>query len=76
MTSLPPGWASMRLADVASTQLGRMLSARRETGAHARPYLRNRDVQWGHINVTDLPTMDFAPPDEARFRLATGDVLV
>lgn len=62
--------------DVASTQLGRMLSARRETGVHARPYLRNRDVQWGHVAVTDLPTMDFSPEDEARFRLASGDVLV
>lgn len=53
-----------------------MLSARRETGAHARPYLRNRDVQWGRINVADLPTMDFRPEDEARYRLKSGDVLV
>jgi type I restriction enzyme S subunit len=53
-----------------------MLSARRETGVHARPYLRNRDVQWGHVAVSDLPTMDFSPEDETRFRLASGDVLV
>jgi len=33
-------------------------------------------VQWGHVNVNDLPTMDFRPEDETRFRLASGDVLV
>jgi type I restriction enzyme, S subunit len=76
MMELPPGWTRVQLADVASTQLGRMLSSRRETGAHAKPYLRNRDVQWGEINVEDLPVMDFAPEDEARFRLVEGDVLV
>lgn len=76
MSDLPPGWVQVKLADVASTQLGRMLSARRETGAYARSYLRNRDVQWGHINVSDLPVMDFRPEDAARFRLASGDVLV
>jgi type I restriction enzyme S subunit len=66
----------VKLADVASTQLGRMLSARRETGVYARPYLRNRDVQWGCVNVSGLPTMDFRPEDADRFRLAPGDVLV
>lgn len=76
MSNLPPGWMQVKLADVASTQLGRMLSSRRETGAYARPYLRNRDVQWGHINVSDLPNMDFSPKDADRFRLTPGDVLV
>ncbi len=76
MSNLPPGWMRAKLADVASTQLGRMLSSRRETGAYARPYLRNRDVQWGHINVSDLPSMDFSPEDADRFRLTSGDVLV
>src|SRR5215471_15442342 len=76
MSDLPPGWVQVKLAEVASTQLGRMLSARRETGAYARPYLRNRDVQWGRINIADLPTMDFCPQDADRFLLAMGDVLV
>lgn len=53
-----------------------MLSKGRETGAHARPYLRNRDVQWGYINVQDLPLMDFDSDDARRFSLVPGDVLV
>jgi type I restriction enzyme S subunit len=76
VSDLPPGWVQAKLADVASTQLGRMLSTRRETGVYPRPYLRNRDVQWGHINVSDLPTMDFRPEDTDRFRLSSGDGLV
>ena len=76
MTALPEGWVEVRLADVAETQLGRMLSRARETGTHARPYLRNRDVRWGRINTTDLPTMDFSAKDAARYSLRPGDVLV
>jgi type I restriction enzyme S subunit len=53
-----------------------MLSASRETGHHPKPYLRNRDVQWGHIHVDELPVMDFGPNDTARFLLRPGDVLV
>jgi type I restriction enzyme, S subunit len=76
MSSPPAEWAIARLGEIAETQLGRMLSAKRETGAHARRYLRNRDVQWGQINVVDLPLMDFGPADMERYRLAVGDLLV
>jgi type I restriction enzyme, S subunit len=76
VSDLPGSWVQAPLGHVATTQLGRMLSASRETGAHPKPYLRNRDVQWGHINVDDLPVMDFAPNDAARFLLNPGDVLV
>lgn len=76
MSDLPPGWAEVPLGKVAVTQLGRMLSARRETGNHARPYLRNRDVQWGKINTDDLPVMDFGQKDAAKFLLQQGDILV
>ncbi len=64
------------LSEAATTQLGRMLSASRETGEQSKPYLRNRDVQWGHVRTQDLPTMDFAGADAERFRLNYGDVLI
>jgi type I restriction enzyme, S subunit len=76
MSEIAEGWILAPLGKVATTQLGRMLSARRETGAHAKPYLRNRDVQWGHINTKDLPMMDFTPKDSERFLLRPGDVLI
>ncbi len=67
---------AVSLSEAASTQLGRMLSAGRETGEHSKPYLRNRDVQWGHVFTQDLPVMDFAGTDAERFRLNYGDVLI
>jgi type I restriction enzyme S subunit len=73
---MPSGWVRAPLRQVATTQLGRMLSANRETGVHPKPYLRNRDVQWGHINVDELPVMDFGPHDAARYLLRLDDVLV
>jgi type I restriction enzyme, S subunit len=76
MSDLPKGWVEAPLGKVATTQLGRMLSARRETGANPKPYLRNRDVQWGRINVSDLPVMDFGTKDAEKFILMPGDVLV
>lgn len=76
MSELPSGWVRAQLGQVATSQLGRMLSAGRETGEHPKPYLRNRDVQWGLINVNELPVMDFGPNDAARYLLYPGDVLV
>lgn len=76
MSDLPSGWMKVPLGKVATTQLGRMLSARRETGVHAKPYLRNRDVQWHYINTENLPVMDFNPKESARFLLQPGDILV
>ncbi len=70
------GEPMVALQTAATAQLGRMLSAKRETGHHAKPYLRNRDVQWGHISIKQLPTMDFGDKDSARFRLYPGDVLI
>lgn len=76
MSGLPNGWVEVALGQVATSQLGRMLSSSREKGDHPKPYLRNRDVQWGHINIYELPVMDFGPSDAVRFLLRPGDVLV
>jgi type I restriction enzyme, S subunit len=53
-----------------------MLSAGRETLQHSKPYLRNRDVQWGRIETANLPVMDFKDRDADKYRLLYGDLLV
>ena len=53
-----------------------MLDAARVTGNHLAPYLRNVDVQWGKINLDDLPMMDFSPDDREKFALKENDLLV
>jgi hypothetical protein len=64
------------LAEVAETQLGKMLSERSRTGVGSRPYLRNKNVRWGRVDLDDLLEMDFSERDSEKFSLRPGDVLV
>jgi len=57
-------------------ELGKMLDAKQITGEHLVPYLRNIDVQWGQVNIQDLPEMDITPNEYHRFILRKGDLLV
>jgi type I restriction enzyme S subunit len=72
---VPSHWTVAALAYRYTVELGKMLDGKAITGSHLAPYLRNSDVQWGVINTTDLPTMDFAPDERERFRLRHGDLL-
>jgi type I restriction enzyme S subunit len=74
--AVPPSWAVAPLYARYEVQLGKMLDTARFTGTSARPYLRNIDVQWDSINVTDLPVMDFESRDRLKFSLRPGDLLV
>lgn len=69
-------WPTVQLQEVAETHLGKMLSRKSKTGLDERPYLRNQNVQWGHIDVRDVSRMNFEPDERERFRLRTGDLLV
>ncbi|HEY0689994.1 MAG TPA: hypothetical protein VGD71_13255 [Kribbella sp.] len=37
---LPPGWATVRLDEIAEVRLGRQRSPKHHTGTQMRPYLR------------------------------------
>ena len=76
MSELPRGWAWTTFGDIAETQLGKMLSAKARTGNGGRPYLRNKNVQWGRIDLDDLLQMDFTDQELDKFRLHPGDLLV
>lgn len=56
--------------------LGKMLDEKKVTGEHLLPYIRNVDVQWDHVNVSDLPHLDITPGERERFTLRDGDLLV
>jgi len=53
-----------------------MLDAKQQTGKHKRPYLRNVNVQWGRIDLSDLQEMDFDERERRILRLRKGDVLI
>jgi type I restriction enzyme S subunit len=69
-------WTRRPLGEVAQTQLGKMLSKKSKTGVGSRPYLRNKNVQWGRIDTDDLLTMDFSEREAEKFGLTPGDVMV
>jgi type I restriction enzyme, S subunit len=75
-SAMDGGWIRQRLGEVANTQLGKMLSRKSRTGVGSRPYLRNKNVQWGRIDTDDLLTMDFSESEAEKFGLLPGDVLV
>lgn len=51
---MPESWKIIRLGEVFDVQLGKMLSSKSRTGISPRPYLRNANVRWGKIDLSDL----------------------
>ena len=72
----PKGWPVIAFGDLGDCRLGKMLDSKRQTGLHARPYLRNTNVQWDRFDLNDLLEMDFDEKDRVEFRLRDGDVLI
>ena len=73
---VPEHWSTPSLYIRYQVDLGKMLNETATRGDHLHPYLRNVDVQWNHINVSDLPQMDIGPWEISRFTVAYGDLLV
>jgi type I restriction enzyme, S subunit len=53
------GWEQIKCGDLFEMKLGKMLSAKNYKGAHLRKYLRNVNVKWGEIDLSDVKEMDF-----------------
>ncbi|MBT9288763.1 restriction endonuclease subunit S [Prosthecodimorpha staleyi] len=73
---VPAHWEVAAVGYRYEVQLGKMLDTARQTHEHLRPYLRVQDVQWGSINIEDLPSMDFDEDARKRYCLLQGDLLV
>jgi type I restriction enzyme S subunit len=73
--ALPADWDLSTVSAEFSIQLGKMLDAEKNVGVR-RPFLGNRAVQWGHIDLTDIGEVRLTPADLQRFRLRNGDLLV
>jgi type I restriction enzyme S subunit len=69
-------WEVQPFHQVCDTRLGKMLDAKRQTGRHSRPYMRNFNVQWGRVDLSSVLEMDFEPSERDEFRLCPGDVLI
>lgn len=70
------GLPVMKLSDIATSRLGKMLDAKKQTGQNRYPYLANFNVQWFRVELDVLNEMDFDEKDRAEFELQDGDLLV
>ena len=73
---LPGSWRIQKIADLFEMQLGKMLSQKAHGGDSPKPYLRNKNVQWGRIDTDDLLTMDFSDREKDKILLQKGDLLL
>ena len=73
---IPAHWGTPPVYARFDVQLGKMLDEKKIKGTHLAPYLRNVDVQWGKINTSSLPEMDFDDESRARYSLQPRDILV
>lgn len=73
---LSHNWTSEPLGNLFEIQLGKMLSRKAKKEIAPYPYLGNRNVQWGKVDITDLKTMDFNESERVKFNLKPNDLLV
>lgn len=66
----------VRLEQIVEIQLGKMLSPASRAGTRPIPYIRNANVQWNRLDLSQVHEMDFDEDEEAKFQLLPGDVLV
>ena len=74
--SNPLGLPSAMLGEIADCQLGKMLDKKRESGSSQKPYLRNANIRWFDVDVSDLLFMDIEDHEMDRFSVCAGDLLV
>jgi type I restriction enzyme S subunit len=72
---IPADWSVTTVGAEFTVQLGKMLDAEKNIGV-SKPFLGNRAVQWGRIDLEGIGTIKLTPSDLLRFRLRKGDLLV
>lgn len=69
-------WEYESCGNLFDMKLGKMLSAKNYTGTHLKKYLRNVNVKWGEIDLSDVKEMDFNEKEVENYSLLKGDILV
>jgi len=69
-------WQTVAASEIYEIQLGKMRSEKEITGKFLHQYLRNVNVQWGYLDLTDIKEMDFTPKEMEKYLLQKGDILV
>jgi type I restriction enzyme S subunit len=73
---IPEEWEARTLGSLFHIQLGKMLDAKATATFPQFPYLGNREVQWGKVELGSLRMMNFSEREKEKFSLRQGDLLV
>jgi type I restriction enzyme S subunit len=68
-------WKYIPLGERYEVALGKMLSPLTRSGDAQVPYLRNANVQWGRLDLTDVASMSIQKSERERYSLKKGDIL-
>ena len=72
---LPSNWIWVTLPNIAQIELGKTLDQAKNKGDY-HPYIRSVNVQWGHIDLTDVKSMRFEQNELERYSIKKGDMLI
>ena len=72
---MPEGWERTTLRKLADFRLGKMLDANKNKG-DLRPYLANKNVRWGEVDLTELREMRFEDHELDKYGLQHGDIIM
>lgn len=72
---IPNEWDVAPCGEVFEVQLGKMMSPAASAGPNQKLYLRNQNVYWDRLDLSDVATMHFSSDDMHKYRLKDGDLL-
>jgi type I restriction enzyme S subunit len=72
---VPASWTVAPLESRYHIQLGKMVSPKVNPAATPCAYLRNENVQWNRLDLSDVKEMGFTDRERLKFVLRSGDVL-
>ena len=72
---IPKGWEWCRLGSIARHSLGKMLDHGKNKGT-PKPYLRNLNVQWFRLVLSDVKEMRFEDREIEKYSVEKGDIVI
>lgn len=72
---LPKSWKVLPLHSRYDVQLGKKLSPTAAMNGDLRPYLRNENVDWNRLDLSDVKEMCFTADERAKVELHPGDIV-
>jgi len=72
---VPVHWEVMRVKELGSLVLGKMLDNTPESNKSFKPYLKSKNIGWLKVTDSNVEEMYFSPHEIALYRIKEGDLL-